>query len=183
MKCCHTYCKCFFASFCPCVAFLGRVSLTQQVGASLWPHPAALHTSQGRTITACQTQADINNKSWSRNHSQEHKRDTERRCGLCLALLQVPSFDTCPDGSLMGAHGVTRVYVHVYMCVYIASMVFMHSPPTLFSSLWRGIFLWQAASEKAIKNSQTAHHNGRYHLCNVSSISLAVLVWNGFGYF
>lgn len=36
---------------------------------------------------------------------------------------------------LMGAHGVTRVYVHVYVCVYVTSVVFMCSPPTLFSSL------------------------------------------------
>lgn len=127
---------------------------------------------------------DINNNSWSRNHSGEHKREREGRCRPKPALLQVQSFDSCPDGSLMGAHGVTCVYVHVCMLVYITSMVFMHSPPTLFFSLvWRGIFLWQAASEKAIKNSQTIHHNGRYHLCNVCSISLAVFVWNGFGYF
>lgn len=54
--------------------------------------------------------------------------------------LQVRSFDTCPDGSLMGAHGVTWVYVHVYMLVYIISMVFMHSPPTLFFCPLKGDF-------------------------------------------
>lgn len=32
----------------------------------------------------------------------------------------------------MGAHGVTWVYIHVYMPVYIISMVFTRSPPTLF---------------------------------------------------
>lgn len=43
------------------------------------------------------------------------------------------SFDSGPDGSLMGAHGVTWVYIHVYMPVYIISMVFMCGPPALFS--------------------------------------------------
>lgn len=42
-------------------------------------------------------------------------------------------FDWSPDGSLMGAHGVTWVCIHVYVPVYIISMVFTCSPPTLFS--------------------------------------------------
>lgn len=185
MNCCRTFCKPFFEHFFLLFCGLSGKSQSYTASGSQFVAPPCRPVHLPGPDHHCLSDAgrDINNKSWSRNHSQEHKRDTERRCGLCLALLQVPSFDTRPDGNLMGAHGVTRVYVHVYMCVYIASIVFMHSPPTLFSSLWRGIFLWQAASEKAIKNSQTAHHNGRYHLCNVCSISLAVLVWNGFGYF
>lgn len=83
---------------------------------------------------------DINNKSWSRNHSGEHKGEKEGRCRPQPALLQVGCFDTHPDGSLMGAHGVTWVYVHVYILVDIISMVFMHSPPTRFFFTLKGDF-------------------------------------------
>lgn len=43
---------------CSAVAFLGRISPTQWVGACLVPHPAALHTSQGRSIMVCLMQGE-----------------------------------------------------------------------------------------------------------------------------
>lgn len=121
---------------------------------------------------------DINNESWSRNHIAEHKREREGSHRPQLALLQVSFFDAALISVWwvhMGRHGFIR------MCLY--SMYGVYAQPTdsfffFFALLWRGIFLWQAASEKAIKNSQTVHHNGRYHLCNVCSMSLTVFVWN-----
>lgn len=84
---------------------------------------------------------DINNKSWSRNHSGEHKREREGRRRPQPALLQVSSFDTLPwwqfDGCRWGDMGL---YIRVYMAVYIISMVFTHSPPNLFFFTLKGDF-------------------------------------------
>lgn len=68
------------------------------------------------------------------------------------------------------------------MPVYIISMVFTHSSPTPFFLHSEGGFsCGKAASEKAIKNSQTVHHKGRYHLCSVCSMSHAVFL-SGMGW-
>lgn len=58
---------------------------------------------------------DINNKSWSRNHSQEHKREMEGRHRPQLALLQVSSFDTDLMAVWwvhMGRHGFMHTCLH-----------------------------------------------------------------------
>ncbi|TNN74939.1 hypothetical protein EYF80_014857 [Liparis tanakae] len=56
-------------------------------GASLMPHPAAPHTSQG-PANMSDARRDINNTSRSRNHSGEHKGAREGRRGPQPALMQ-----------------------------------------------------------------------------------------------
>lgn len=58
---------------------------------------------------------DINNKSWSRNHSGEHKREREGRRRPQPARLQVSSFDTALMAVWwvhMGRHGFIRTCLH-----------------------------------------------------------------------
>lgn len=120
-----------------------------ELAALLWPfweHGVPPSVWQPCTPPRTVSIRDMNKRSWSRNHSRE-------------AGLQVG----CCDWALMplwwlhmGRHGFVRMCLHHIWCLRTAHQL-------LFSPLWRGIFLWQAASEKAIKNSQTAHHNARYH--------------------
>lgn len=163
--------------------FIGTARPTQWVGACLVPRLAALLPGS-IMVRLMQPETSITRAEAETTVENTRERTAPADAGHNRLGCRFGPFDWSPDGSLMGAHGVTWVCIHVYVPVYIISMVFTCSPPTLFSpALWRGIFLWQSASEKAIKNSQTAHHNGRYHWCNVCSISFAVSVWNGFGYF
>jgi len=150
------------------------------------PHPAAPHTSQRPANMAClmhgetsiiraEAETTVENTKERGRADAGHNRLWCRSAPLIQPQWQ---FDGCTWGDM-------GLYLRVYMHVYRISMVFTHSPLILFSSslLWRGIFLWQAASVKAIKNSQTVHHNGRYHLGNACSLSLADLVWNGLAIF
>lgn len=128
-------------SRCSAVAFLRALSPTQCAPPCSPAHlPGPLHLHHG----LCDAARDINKKSWSRNHSAGHRGE---RQGCRLAALIRPwwQFD-----------GATYVFTSYLWCLRSAHQL-------VFSPLWRGIFLWQAASEKAIKNSQTAHHNARYH--------------------
>ena len=122
------------ADLCSTVAFLKI-----QSHSGLAPPPAALHTSpvqQGLSDAG----RDINNKSWSRNHSGEHRERGGADAGhnwLCCrsAPLIQPwwQFDGCTWGDM-------GLYVRVYMHVYIISMVFTHSPLILFFFTLKGDF-------------------------------------------
>lgn len=103
------------------LASLQRLGLS--VSGSLFGAPPCrpAHTSQSWSIMACLTWGDINNESWSRNHSGEHKRDREGTRRPQLALLQVSSFDT-PLMVVwwvhMGQHGFIRPCLHNIYGVY-----------------------------------------------------------------
>lgn len=64
---------------------------------------------------------DINNESWSRNHSGEHKREREGAHRPQLALLQVSFFDIALISVWwvhMGRHGFIRMCLHNMYGVY-----------------------------------------------------------------
>lgn len=109
---------CLTAPLCSTVASLGGSSPTQWVGACLLPHPAALHTSQGRSIMVCLMQGET---SIIRAEAETTAQNTkERGRGGCRhrpqpALLQVSSFDTALMAVWwvhMGRHGFIRTCLH-----------------------------------------------------------------------
>lgn len=177
----HTPLHCSSLLYCG----LSRKIQSHTVSGSLFgAPPCSLHLPGPLHHGLSDAGRDINNKSWSRNHNGEHKREREGRHRPQPALLQVSSFATALMAVWwvhMGRHGFIRMCLHARL--HNIYGVYVQPTYSFFSLLWRGIFLWQAASEKAIKNSQTVHHNGRYHLCNVCSMSLTVFCLEWLGYF
>lgn len=117
---------------------------------------------------------DINNESWSRNHSGEHKGEREGRRRPQLALLQVSSFDTALMAVWwvhMGRHGFIR------MCLHNIYGVYAQPTNSFFLDSEGGFSCGKLLRKKQLRIPK--HHNGRYHLWNVCSMSLAVFVWNG----
>lgn len=100
-------CKQVFARSGSSVAFLGRAGPTQRVGASLWPRPAALHTSRGRTITACLEQAETSIiRAEAETTAQNTKETRNADAGGAWLCCRFPPLILSLDGCTWGDTGL-----------------------------------------------------------------------------
>lgn len=104
------------APLCSTEAFRARLGPTQWVGACLVPHPAALHTSQGRSIMVCLMQGETSiiraEAETTVENTKERGRADAGHNRLCCRLAPLMLAMMAVWWVHMGWHGFIRMCLH-----------------------------------------------------------------------